>query len=188
MSPSQTATALDARLTELCRGEGFGKLVAFCRKRGVPDADAEDVAQEVVAAAFAALPTFRGESKLATWVMGIANHCCAEWQRRRRFLETLGQAPAEAPDPRTGVTSGMARAEAGQRLRQAMAGLVPLQQELLRLRFHEEIMPAQIETILRERGVVLDAEEIARRIYRALEKLEALLGESKESLILVLRR
>jgi RNA polymerase sigma-70 factor (ECF subfamily) len=46
-----------------------------CRLLG-DEAEAEDVAQEVFAAVFRSLPSFKGESRLSTWIFRIAkNHC-----------------------------------------------------------------------------------------------------------------
>ena len=63
--------------------------------------DAEDVAQEVFLAAWQALPVFRGESSVATWLHRIAvnralNHRALAGERGRRAWVALD--PAGDPD------------------------------------------------------------------------------------------
>ena len=49
------------------------------------DAEAEDVTQEAYVRAFAALPTFRGESKFSTWLTRIAVHEALARRRRTKL-------------------------------------------------------------------------------------------------------
>lgn len=52
--------------------------------------DAEDVWQETLHASLRALPSYRGQSRLFTWLCGIARHKIADHYRRQ------GRSPAEA--------------------------------------------------------------------------------------------
>ncbi len=52
-------------------------------------ADAEDVVQEVFLAVHRALPRFRGESRLSTWIYRIAIRASLEHRARRRAIEPL---------------------------------------------------------------------------------------------------
>src|SRR5262249_11077184 len=50
-------------------------LYPFLRRRLVPRVDmVEDLMQEILLAAWQALPNFRGEANLRGWVLGIARH------------------------------------------------------------------------------------------------------------------
>lgn len=63
------------------------------------DADAEDVLQEAYVRAFRALPGFRGEASLVTWLSRIVLNEALQWLRRRRREGTVAlpeQPPAEA--------------------------------------------------------------------------------------------
>src|SRR5579875_280347 len=61
-------------------------------------AHVEDLAQEVFLRLYRALPEFRGDSALTTYLYRIVvNVAQDEWKRRRRDREHLGPAPA-APD------------------------------------------------------------------------------------------
>jgi RNA polymerase sigma-70 factor (ECF subfamily) len=61
----------------------------FVRRRLVPRAElVEDVMQEILFAAWQALPNFRGDATLRSWVMGIARHKLEDYYRKKiRELE-----------------------------------------------------------------------------------------------------
>ena len=52
-------------------------------------ADAEDIAQEVFVAVIGALPKFRGDAKLSTWIYRIALRVCTRWLARRGTADEL---------------------------------------------------------------------------------------------------
>src|SRR5437867_334232 len=76
--------------------------------------DAEDVVQEVFLSAFQALPRYRGESRLSTWLHRIAvtralNHLDRSEERLRRRSHSLDGSMDEGgphPDGRDGWPSG----------------------------------------------------------------------------------
>lgn len=56
----------------------------FVRRRLVPRAElVEDVMQEILFAAWRALPNFRGEASLRSWVLGIARHKLEDYYRKK---------------------------------------------------------------------------------------------------------
>lgn len=60
--------------------------------------DVEDVVQDVFIKVYGALPKFRGESKLSSWIYQIArNEALNQTRRNRRAAEPLDDAPAEIP-------------------------------------------------------------------------------------------
>lgn len=59
-------------------------LYPFVRRRLIPrDELVEDLMQETLFAAWQALPTFRGEANLRSWVLGIARHKLDDYYRKR---------------------------------------------------------------------------------------------------------
>src|SRR5215471_12760829 len=59
-------------------------LYPFVRRRLVPRVEPlEDLVQDIVFAAWQALPRFRGEVGLRSWVMGIARHKLDDYYRKR---------------------------------------------------------------------------------------------------------
>ena len=75
----------------------------------------DDLLQEVFIAAFTALPRFRGDAQLATWLYAIATNRTRNWwdsQRRRRRREDIAanQPPEETSTPEADLESQQQRA------------------------------------------------------------------------------
>ncbi|MCS7324245.1 MAG: RNA polymerase sigma factor [Thermoflexales bacterium] len=67
---------------------------------GISDDDLSDIVQETFIAALRSAHAYRGEARLATWLLRIAHHKVSDWLRRRRVqrwlsLSLLGEEPAE---------------------------------------------------------------------------------------------
>jgi RNA polymerase sigma-70 factor (ECF subfamily) len=92
---------IDQALTALIAGCSQA-ILAYCLARLGDEAIANDVAQEVFAAAWEALPDFRRESSLRTWIFVIAHHRCANRRRtigrfRRIFSQGIDATIEQAP-------------------------------------------------------------------------------------------
>ena len=78
-----------------------GRVLSLCLHLTGSTTDAEDAAQEVFLAIFRDLPTFRGESRLSTWIYRIAVRIAfrvkAKHPRRTILLEL--DPAVETPDP-----------------------------------------------------------------------------------------
>ncbi|WP_426595552.1 RNA polymerase subunit sigma-70 [Cellulomonas sp. McL0617] len=68
--------------------------------------DAEDVLQDVLLAAWRALPQFEGRSSLRTWLYRIATRACLNTLRAGRRRPAVPVAPFDVPEPtrRAGIT------------------------------------------------------------------------------------
>ena len=72
-------------------GEAFWQLVephrhelqVHCYRVLGSQADAEDLLQETLLAAWQGLPKFRGDASLRSWILGIARHKLDDYYRRR---------------------------------------------------------------------------------------------------------
>ena len=144
------------------------RLVA--RMLGEPDRVA-DVLQETFLRAFRALPKFRGDASLGTWLYRIAyNICLDELKRPRlRVLPLEEAAPAVAPVDTAG-TAGRSAA-----LRAALAALPPEERVAVLLVDGEGFDYASAGEVL---GV--PAGTIASRLNRARRVLRELLAEPPE--------
>jgi RNA polymerase sigma-70 factor (ECF subfamily) len=120
--------------------------------------EAQDITAEVFAAAFLALPRFRGPGSPYLWLLGIARRKIADALRRRAVRrETLASelsGLAEAGPPwEAQVTEGpeaaVVRAEATRVLRALMAELIPLQREALLLQHWEQLTVPEIAVVMR---------------------------------------
>jgi RNA polymerase sigma-70 factor (ECF subfamily) len=110
-SPASTAAELDAIFRD------HGRYVWRClRHLGVPDADADDVCQEVFITAQRKLSSFEGRSSLRTWLYGIALRVASDYRRsayvrRERATAEPGEGREQSVDvqPQTEARQALAR-------------------------------------------------------------------------------
>jgi RNA polymerase sigma-70 factor (ECF subfamily) len=121
--------------------------------------EAQDITAEVFAAAFVALPRFRGPGSPYLWLLGIARRKIADSLRRQKSQreilasELLGAVAAEgwieaASAPDEGPEATVVRAEAAQVLRELMAQLSPSQREALLLQHMEQLTVPEIAVVM----------------------------------------
>lgn len=68
-----------------------GRVRRYLRTRLPSEADVEDVLQDTFLSVFDALPLYRGEAKIETWVMAIARHEAADFYRKRYVRKLVQQ-------------------------------------------------------------------------------------------------
>ena len=135
------------------------------------DADAaEDVAQETFVRLHAALPGFRGDAELSTWLYRVTLNLCRDhMRRRRRRAHDVPLREAHAAEalhvherPEESVDGERARAA----VRQAIARLPEEQREAVMLRFVSGLSYAEIARVTGSpQGT------IASRVFRGLKRL-----------------
>ena len=122
---------------------------------GPQDDEAEDMVQETFIAAFKGLERFEGRSSLYTWLNHICvNQCFTRLRQRKRLLATeredlerlLVPAADKAREASAAQEQGRQRAE---KLKEWIAKLGGKCQEILRLRFTEDLPFAEIKERLR---------------------------------------
>lgn len=128
--------------------------------------DAEDAVQETFLRALRALPRFRGEASVRTWLFRIAVNICLEWKRaRRRAVVWIGEehavAASPAPSPEVAVLRSL-------RLREAFDVLPPRHRAILLLKELEGWSVAEI-------GVAMgwNAKKVENELYKARRSLAA---------------
>lgn len=63
-------------------------------------ADRDDLAQEILVALWQALPRFRGQAKLSTFVYRVAHSCALNWKRsRQRYAQKIDRFARTAEEP-----------------------------------------------------------------------------------------
>lgn len=90
---------------------------------------AEDVTQETMLKAWIALPTFRGDASLRSWVMRIAHNTAISTLRSRRFVVSD---PNEMPEPAAVVERSTERRVEGAHVVDAFVGALDLLDDLSR--------------------------------------------------------
>ena len=146
---------------------------------------AEEVAQDVFLAIYRALPRFRGESKVSTWIFRITvNHCKNRrlYRTRRKFdaHEPLEGVPRDEDGPSrqipsqdAGTDQGSHRSEAEEILHEALARLDEDQRTIVLLRDIQDLSYEEISDILDlPRGTVKS------RLHRARAELARLISRN----------
>ena len=140
--------------------------------------EAEDAVQDCYLKAFAALPGFRGEAALSTWLTRIAiNEALMRRRKRQAQAATVGnvvplrpdEAPADeaAEDPALSPESAAMRAQLRPYLERAVGGLPEDQRAVFVLRALEELSVEETAQILD-----LKPETVRTRFLRARRKLQ----------------
>ena len=110
--------------------------------------DASDLAQDVFVRAFRALPKFKGDSALATWLHRIAVNVCLN----RKAVKVPRFTPIEQVEPVDARTeradAAVLRNERAIQVRAAVARLPPKQRATLILRAYHELPHEEIAKIL----------------------------------------
>lgn len=131
----------------------------------VPEADVEDVTQEVFIAALKSLGSFRGEAQFGTWLRTLTNHKVAEYYRKRN---RKGEAPQVPLLDAMGHTEGSTSKVMEERiaLRRALNQIPDQYREIILLRFAEGL---QFNEIAKLTGQNLEAaKSLFRRAISAL--------------------
>lgn len=133
----------------------------------IPEADIEDVTQEVFIAMLKSLHTFRGESQFGTWLRTLTNYKVAEYYRRRNRKQEPREAAMNEADSIPDESSGL-YLEDRIALRRALASMPEKYRDVVLLRFAEGM---QFDEIAREMGSNLEAtKSLFRRAVSALRK------------------
>lgn len=120
----------------------YESIFRFCARRVGRDR-AADLAQETFLTAQKALPKFRGESSLSTWLFGIAhNECRRDARKRKTEPLTLEIEPGHAIEDREGAIVDR------EALRQAMSRLSLEHREVILLHEVEGLTYDEVAQIL----------------------------------------
>jgi RNA polymerase sigma-70 factor (ECF subfamily) len=158
------------------RASVFGWVAA---KAHDPD-DAEDITQRVMLRVLTHFDTFRGESRLSSWLYRIAANEVASFYRGR-WREVHGLDGHAEPDPAYTAHSVQERLD-GERLKAAVqdlaATLPPLQQATLRLVDLGHLKPCEAA-----RALGKSEGNVRSSLCRARAKIRGLLRESRLRLV-----
>jgi RNA polymerase sigma-70 factor (ECF subfamily) len=148
--------------------ESLGRL---CMAFTGSQAEAEELVQETLLAAFDALPQYRGEGSVRAFLFGIARRLCGRHtELRARRTERLRL----VHDTGRGVDAGelALERERAVRARAALAKLKPSEREAVVLRYEAELS-------FREVAAACGVDEAAarKRVSRALSRLREDLGQ-----------
>jgi RNA polymerase sigma-70 factor (ECF subfamily) len=133
-------------------------------------AEAEEIAQETFLRAHRALPEFRGEARLGTWLYAIASRLCLNRLASpdRRLTGADDQALAAAPSGEPDAAAALERSELDAALRDAIAALPDERRIVVILRDIEGLSYEEIAEAL-----ALEPGTVRSRLHRARMDLKA---------------
>ncbi len=152
-------------------------LLSFCRKllAGVYEGDAvEEVVQEILLAAYKALPRYRSDASVRTWIFAIARKQCFQELRnhfrRTRLHEEHHRMIGELAhrNPLEALETGALQEEALHCLRFSLSALRKKERDLLVMRYIEGCALAE----LAQRYYIAET-TVRERLARALDHLRA---------------
>ena len=135
--------------------------------------DADDLVQEIFLKIWTALPTFRGEAQLFTWIWRIATNETLNWIRREKVRAALRFTSIDAEMERRIDSDPFFDGDAADRaLSKAVAKLPEKQRQVFILRYYDEMPYEQMSEVL---GTSVGALKASYHI--AQEKVRAALGK-----------
>lgn len=148
-----------------------GKLVAAL-SRLVGPAEAEDLAQETLLRALAAIDGFRGEAALGTWLHRIGMNLAYDRLRRKDALSAAPADPEDAAGPDTAPSAEAAidRRQMNRCMHEVLATLPPQYREVL---FQADVLDRTAAEIASTAGISPGNAKI--RLHRARRAMKAAL-------------
>ena len=135
--------------------------------------DADDLVQEIFLKIWTALPSFRGEAQLFTWIWRIATNETLNWIRREKVRAALRFTTIDAEMERRIDSDPFFDGDAADRaLSKAVAKLPEKQRQVFILRYYDEMPYEQMSEVL---GTSVGALKASYHI--AQEKVRAALGK-----------
>lgn len=133
--------------------------------------NAQDIVQETFCRALAALPDFRGEASVYTWLFTIMRNVYLKQRRRERhFFHFLARQP-RVPHAEGDPAEQCERQRAHTQLLATLQGLPVKQREIAILRFVNGLKIAEIARILS-----LPEGTVKSRLFNASNRLQTLIG------------
>jgi RNA polymerase sigma-70 factor, ECF subfamily len=126
--------------------------------------DAEDVLQETLLTAAEALPGFRGEAALSSWLYAITRSACAK--RRRSAGKTEPLDPGTVVDPAPAPDEALSRQQLQAILDRALESLEPDHREVVLLRDVEGLSAPEVAQALE-----ISVPAVKSRLHRARQVL-----------------
>ncbi len=162
----------DGKATELLLARHEQKIYRFGLRMCGNEADARDVLQETLLAAFKNLGSFRGDSQLSTWLYQVARSFCIKQRRRHEGepaqLESMAGAEVSAVATDASALDARAHArEVGEVIQAAMNTLEADQREAIVLRDIEGLSAEEAAQVV---GIEVGA--LKSRLHRARVQLK----------------
>jgi RNA polymerase sigma-70 factor (ECF subfamily) len=133
--------------------------------------EADEVTQESFVKAWRALPGFRGEARISTWLIRIAIHAARSPSSHRGRAVALGEASL-VPDPGEGAEAAWERRSDRGRVRKAVRSLPPRQREVVALKVFSEMTYEDVASAM---GLTVGA--VKAHLHQAIGNLRRRLAQ-----------
>ena len=154
----------------------YGKRVFHYLMTVVNDATlAEEILVEVMLAVWKGLTTFQGQSKVSTWIFGIAHHKAVDGLRKVTSQQRGGlpiEDIVESPDPKDGPLEETNKHRLAELTNQAMMNRSADHREILHMTFYEGQSYPEISELL---GIPVNT--VKTRVYYAKQQLKKTLHQ-----------
>ncbi|MEO3473681.1 sigma-70 family RNA polymerase sigma factor [Roseomonas sp. CAU 1739] len=148
------------------------RVKGYLLRMGLPDAQAEELAQETMLTVWRRAEQFDPATGGASaWIFTIARNLRVDAARRDRLAPRI-ELMADQPPPPPGADALMQSSQHADRVRQALARLPADQAEVVRLSFFDDRPHAEIERAL---GIPLGT--VKSRLRLAMTRLRAILDD-----------
>jgi RNA polymerase sigma-70 factor, ECF subfamily len=149
------------------------RIKAFMLRGGAGEADADEIAQDVMVSIWRRAASFDpGRAAASTWIFAIARNRRIDMLRRMRRPAPDPDDPLFQPDPEPDGMTSLSLAEREARVRASLETLAPEQREVLRLAFYDGLSHGEIAE---RSGLPLGT--VKSRIRLAFRHLRGALGE-----------
>ncbi len=178
------------------RQEDFGALfqeyaesiLIFFARRGCPDEECRDLAQETFLRAYRGYSRFRGDSTVTTWLLRVAANVWKNSIREKRAIkrgaptesldaalergEPAGEASAERRPRLSGPLDHALERERRQMLREAVSALPPRMRRSVMLRIDQGLKYHEIASMMQ-----VSVDTVKTQLHQARQRLRVELGE-----------
>jgi RNA polymerase sigma-70 factor (ECF subfamily) len=111
--------------------------------------EADEIAQETFVKAYTALQSFRGESKLHTWLYRIMMNAAIQKSRKKSVRQFVGlDSVEELAETGMETDNKLLKSETTRLIEEAIETLPPKQQRVFMMRFYEELPYEEIASIV----------------------------------------
>ena len=148
---------------------------AFLLRLGVTPHELEDACQDVFLEVFRALPAFRGEAALTTWLYRLCVTVATRTRRRSRVAQTLRQVLLLGPREAAVVGPEMSEEKARRQVEQALGRMRPGERAVFVMYELEALPGKQIAEVLR-----CPVATVWRRLHYARRTFKEALGVAGE--------
>ena len=153
-------------------------LMAFIRKKVGDEDVVEELTQDILMAAYKALPTFNGKSSEFSFICGIAKHKITDYYRKKKLktvLFSVNPIIEEIAEDAITPERDVLKNELKEEIKKTMTELREDYEKILRLKYIDNWKSSQIAKLMK-----ISVKAVESRLIRARKKFQSLWSYDKE--------